>query len=118
KPYEKGRFKVNKFPPGTQIQKPQSNLPYQLFEVINRIERQFRLVAGYPVTDDAQSPMSFVTGQGLEELQASVANEVREYLKVVRWAMRDLDAKRLEWDDSVSPDRMKPMVGTLDGVPF
>lgn len=118
KQYEKGRFKVNKFPPGTQIQKPQTNLPYQLFETINRIERQFRLVASYPVTDDAQSPMSFVTGQGLEELQTSVTNEIREYQKVVRWAMTDLDARRLEWDDRVSADRLKPMVGEIDGIPF
>ena len=30
-------------------------MPYQLFQQIDRLERQLRLVGGYPVTDDAQS---------------------------------------------------------------
>ena len=116
--YKRGRFATNKFPPGTRVEKVQNNLPYQLFEIVNRMERQMRLVAAYPVTDDAQSPMSFVTGQGLEELQSAVTNEVREYQKVLRWALQDLDAKRLEWDERVSPDRLKPMAGEIRGETF
>lgn len=108
--YEVGRFVVNKFPPGTRVDRPQANLPYQTFEHINRLERQFRIVASYPVTDDSQSPMSFVTGEGLQELGQAVSGEVAEYHKVLRWALRDLDAKRLEWDEAVSPNRRKPII--------
>ena len=59
--YRKGRFAVNYLSPGTQVSKPQNNMPYQLFQQVDRLERQLRLVGGYPVTDDAQSPNSFVT---------------------------------------------------------
>lgn len=114
--YKKGRRAVNVFPPGTQVQKPQSNLPYQLFEQINRIERQFRLVAGYPVTDDAQSPLNWATGAGLTELQSAVNAEVDEYHKVLRHALQDLDAKRLEFDEKVSPNRRKVLAGYRRGV--
>lgn len=108
--YRVGRFEVNRMPPGTKVERPQANLPYQMFEHINRIERQFRLVAGYPVTDDGQSPLNFATGAGLDELNTAVSLEVREYQKVLRYALQDLDAKRLEWDESVSPARRKPIV--------
>lgn len=116
--YRKGRYVVNRLAPGTQVAKPQSNLPYQLFETINRIERQARLVAGYPIQDDAQSPLSFATGAGLEELQTSVSNEVREYHKVFRFALQDLDAKRLEWDEAVSPLRRKTFPGIPEGTKY
>lgn len=116
--YKKGRKQVNYFPPGTRVEKPTSNLPYQLFEQINRIERQFRLVAGYPVTDDAQSPLNWATGQGLAELQTAVNAEVDEYHKVIRWALQDLDAKRLEWDEKVSPNRRKVLAGYRRGSAF
>lgn len=108
--YEVGRFVVNRMTPGSKVERPQANLPYQTFEHINRLERQFRIVASYPVTDDSQSPMSFVTGEGLQELGQAVSGEVSEYHKVLRWALQDLDAKRLEWDEAVSPNRRKPIV--------
>ena len=62
--YRKGRFAINYLTPGSQVSKPVSNLPYQLFEMIGRIERQLRVVAGYPVQDDSISPNSFITGRG------------------------------------------------------
>lgn len=108
--YRTGRFAVNRFPPGTKVERPQQNLPYQLFEQVNRIERQFRIVAGYPVTDDGQSPINFATGAGIDELNTAVSLEVREYQKVLQWALQDLDAKRLEWDEMVSPNRRKPII--------
>ena len=116
--YQKGRHKTNFFTPGTTVSKPASNLPYQSFEQNSRLERQFRLVAGYPIQDDAQSPVSFATGKGLEELNTSVSNEVSEYHKVLKFGLQDIDSKRLEWDDKVSPDTAKPLVGVRGGVPF
>ena len=117
--YQKGRAKTNRFPPGTVISKPQSNLPYQLFEQINRIEHQFRIVSGYNVQDDAQSPANLAaTGAGLGELKTSMTNEVNEYHKVLRFGLQDIDSKLLEWDEEVSPERSKPLVGVREGVPF
>ena len=116
--YQKGRHKTNFFTPGSSVEKPSSNLPYQTFEQNNRLERQFRLVAGYPIQDDAQSPVSFATGKGLEELSTSTSNEVSEYHKVLKFGLQDIDAKRLEWDDKVSPETVKPLVGVRGGVPF
>lgn len=116
--YRRGRNAVNVFPPGTTVNRPVANLPYQLFEQINRIERHFRVVAGYPIQDDAQSPTSWATGAGIEELQTSVNNEVGEYHVVLEAALQDLDAKRLEWDEKVSGDRSKPLVGTRKGIAY
>ena len=116
--YKRGRLSMNVFPPGTQISRDQANIPYQLFEQINRIERQFRLVAAYPIQDDSQSPASWATGAGLQELAGAAGNEVDEYHKVFEYALQDLDSKRLEWDEKVSPDREKPLHGNQRGVPF
>ena len=77
--YRKGRNAINYLSPGSQIVKPVTNLPYQLFEAVGRLERQLRVVAGYPVQDDAISPNSFVTGRGLEELESGVGAMVTEY---------------------------------------
>ncbi|MFQ5524259.1 MAG: hypothetical protein ACE5F5_11920 [Acidimicrobiia bacterium] len=116
--YRRGRFAVNVMPPGTEVRRDVANLPYQLFEQINRIERQFRLVSGYSVTDDAQSPLSFATGRGLEELNTAITQEVREYHKVLKYALQDLDSKRLEWDQKLYGTRKKPLVGERKGVRF
>ena len=75
--YRKGRFAVNYLAPGTQVSKPASNVPYQIFQQIDRVERQLRVGGAYPVTDDAQSPLSFATGRGLEELGASMSLMIR-----------------------------------------
>lgn len=116
--YRQGRFAVNVVPPGTTISRDMANLPYQVFEEGNRVERQLRLVAGYPVSDDAQSPMSFATGRGLEELNTSITNEVYEYHKVLRHALQDLDCKRLEWDQALYGSRRKALVGERKGNRF
>lgn len=116
--YRRGRLAVNVMPPNTSVSRDTANLPYQLFEQINRVERQLRLVSGYPVSDDGQSPLSFATGRGLEELNSSVTNEVREYHKVMKYALQDLDAKRLEWDDVMYGSRKKALVGIREGTKF
>ena len=115
--YRKGRNAINYLTPGSQVIKPVNNLPYQLFESVSRIERHLRTVAGYPVSDDAISPNSFVTGRGLEELQAGIGAMVNEYHMVLQNAIQELDYKRLEFDE-LSLNKRKPLVGTLRGSAF
>jgi len=116
--YRKGRFAVNYLTPGSQVVKPVNNLPYQLFEQVGRIERHLRVVAGYPVQDDAISPNSFVTGRGLEELQSGVSLMVREYQQVLSKALEDVDYKRLELDEVLFAQKRKPLSGYIRGAAF
>jgi len=119
--YRKGRFAVNYLAPGTQVSKPQNNMPYQLFQQIDRLERQLRLVGGYPVTDDAQSPNSFVTGAGLQELNGAMSLMINEYREIIKHGLVEMDAKRLEMDTVLSYSQSigkKPMAGYLNGTAF
>lgn len=116
--YRKGRFAVNYLTPGSQVVKPVNNLPYQLFEQVGRIERHLRVVAGYPVQDDAISPNSFVTGRGLEELQSGVSLMVREYQQILSKALEDVDYKRLELDEILFAEKRKPLSGYIKGAAF
>ena len=43
--YRKGRGAVNYFAPGSTVSKPVNNLPYQLFQQVDRLERHLRLGA-------------------------------------------------------------------------
>jgi hypothetical protein len=115
--YKRGRFAVNRLAPNTNVTRPVSNIPYQAFEGLNRIERDIRNIIRYPIQDDGNSPLNFATGAGLEELQAGMSAEVTEYQKIIRYALQDLDTKRLEWDERVSPDTRKPLAGMRLGVP-
>ena len=109
--YKRGRFAINYLSPGSQVAKPVNNLPYQMFQQIDRIERQLRLGSSYPVTDDAQSPNSFVTGRGLQELMSSVDLNVREYQLSLKNALEEVDAKRLEMDEVLNGSKRKPISG-------
>ena len=109
--YRKGRFAVNYLAPGTQVSKPASNVPYQIFQQIDRIERQLRVGGSYPVSDDSQSPLSFATGRGLEELGASMSLMIREYHTVMADAIEMIDAKRLEWDEKMYGGKTKDLSG-------
>jgi hypothetical protein len=116
--YRKGRFAVNYLTPGSQVSKPVNNLPYQLFQQVDRLERHLRLGAAYPVSDDGQSPNSFVTGRGLEELGQSASLHVREYQTVLKEALQELDAKRLEYDEIMFPNKRKPIAGRHKGTAY
>ena len=96
--YERGRFAVNLFEPGTRIEKPTSEQLQQTWQAINVLERQFRIVAGYNVSQDGQSPNSFATGQGIRELGASADQNVREYQLALKHSVELADRKRLEWE--------------------
>ena len=109
--YRKGRFAVNYLAPGTQVSKPASNVPYQIFQQIDRIERQLRVGGSYPVSDDSQSPLSFATGRGLEELGASMSLMIREYHTVMADAIEMIDSKRLEWDQKMYGGKSKDLSG-------
>ena len=109
--YRKGRFAVNYLAPGTQVSKPASNVPYQIFQQIDRIERQLRVGGSYPITDDSQSPLSFATGRGLEELGASMSLMIREYHTVMSDAIEMIDSKRLEWDEKMYGGKSKELSG-------
>tara|TARA_Y100000004_G_scaffold67036_1_gene75121 strand:- start:3456 stop:5183 length:1728 start_codon:yes stop_codon:yes gene_type:complete len=109
--YKKGRFAVNYFSPGSSVSKPASNIPYQIFQQIDRIERQLRVGASYPAQDDSQSPLSFATGRGLEELGASMSLMIREYHTVLADAVEQIDSKRLEWDENMYGGRNKELSG-------
>lgn len=116
--YEKGNNAVNFLQQGSQVQKMNERVPFEVFQQIDRLENQLRKTAGYPLTDDALSPNSFVTGQGLQELKSSVDLEVREYQTVERHGLEDLDAKCLEFFEKVFPDREFTMSGVRKGAPF
>ena len=116
--YRKGRFAVNYLTPGSQVSKPVNNLPYQLFQQVDRLERHLRLGAAYPVSDDGQSPNAFVTGRGLEELGQSASLHVREYQVVLSDALEELDAKRLEYDEIVFNKTRKPLAGFHKGTSY
>ena len=109
--YRKGRFAVNYLAPGTQVSKPASNVPYQIFQQIDRIERQLRVGGSYPVSDDSQSPLSFATGRGLEELGASMSLMIREYHTVMADAIEMIDSKRLEWVQKMYSGTSKELSG-------
>ena len=112
--YRKGRGEVNIMAPGSTVSRPQNNLPYQLFQQIDRVERQLRIGAGYSVQDDSESPIDFATGRGIEALGLSMSNEVKEYQTTLRYAMQDLDRARLEWDEVAYGGMTKPVLGELD----
>jgi hypothetical protein len=116
--YRKGRFAVNYLAPGTQVSKPASNVPYQIFQQIDRIERQLRVGGSYPVSDDSQSPLSFATGRGLEELGASMSLMIREYHTVMADAIEMIDAKRLEWDQKMYGGKSKELSGYYQNTFF
>lgn len=116
--YRKGRFAVNYLAPGSSVSKPVNNLPYQLFQQVDRLERHLRLGAAYPVSDDGQSPNAFVTGRGLEELGQSASLHVREYQTVLKEALEQVDAKRLEYDEVMFADTRKPIAGMHKGTAY
>ena len=105
--YLKGRKAINMFEPGTRIEKPTGDQLQQTWQAINILERQFRVVAGYDVAQDGQSPNSFATGQGIRELGASANENVKEYQTAIKHGMEMVDMKRLEWEERMHPNQRK-----------
>ncbi|HVF75483.1 MAG TPA: hypothetical protein VM938_10580, partial [Acidimicrobiales bacterium] len=117
--YRKGRNAVNYFAPGTQVTKMNDRVPFESFTQLDRLERQLRIVAGYPVTDDAQHPGGgWATGRGLQELTSAIDEEVREYHTILATGLMQLDALRLEWDETYYGNVDKTMEGAYGGAAF
>ena len=116
--YERGRFAVNTFEPGTRIEKPTSDQLQQTWQAINILERQFRVVAGYDVAQDGQSPNSFATGQGIKELGTAADSNVKEYQTTIKHSVELIDRKRLEWEQKMHPKAKKKVYWYEGGSQF
>lgn len=108
--YQRGRFATNHFQPGTRIERMGADVAFGVFQQIDRIERQMRISGQYSVIEDSQSPNSFVTGAGLDGLQASADQNVNEYQRVLARATARIDKARLAWDVKHTAERYaKPL---------
>ncbi len=116
-PFLKGRDSVN-FIEGGDAKYLTQNLPYQAFQEVSRIEDYLRSMTGYSKQADGESPMSFVTGQGLEELGSSLARQVERYQQGLRRSLEELDSIRLEWDETAYGDERKPLEGVRKGAMY
>jgi hypothetical protein len=116
--YEKGRDAINFMEPGTRVEKPTGDQVNQTWQAINILERQFRIVAGYDVQQDAISPNSFATGAGMQELQGSADNNVREYQTAIKHSIELVDRKRLEWEDKMHASATKRVYWYEGGTKF
>lgn len=112
--FRKGRDAVNMVE-GGDAKYVQQNIPYQMFTEIDRVERHLRSTTGYSKQADGESPMSFVTGQGLEELGSSLTRQVERYQLSAEMALTDLDSMRLEWDERAYGGESKPLEGYTKG---
>ena len=117
--YEKGRNATNFLSPGTRVEKPVAQIPVQLFQQIDRVERQLRISGGYPVQDDGANPANTAaTGRGLERLDFNPSLEIREYQTAMGNGLVRVDRKLLEWDEILYANQAKPLVGHIKGAPF
>lgn len=116
--YRKGRNEINYFTPGSTWQRDLGHIPFEAFQMFDRYEKQLRLITGHSQQDDAISPNSFVTGQGLQELGSQSSTDVREYFTSIDHWMMDLDALRFEWLEKYYGDSELNMFGVAQGAPF
>jgi hypothetical protein len=86
---------------GSSVQKPSQDQHSQIWAQIDRVERQLRIGANYDVQQDGQSPMSFSTGRSMIELQGAAQANIREYQVALKHGVEMIDAKRLEWADTL-----------------
>lgn len=105
--YEKGRDAINFFEPGARVEKLSGDVLNQLWQGVNIIERQFRIVGAYDVSQDGISPNSFATGAGISELKSGEQHNVREYQTAIKHSAELIDRKRLEWEDVMHPNAKK-----------
>lgn len=118
-PYDRGRDVVNYLPPGTQVQRPVNQTNFQIFQYGAFLERQLRATSRYTAALDGESPTSFITGRGVEELKAGVDAEIREIHTAIKWGLQDLTSKMLRLDEAdPRMNTTKPLVGMVDGEPF
>jgi len=113
--YERGRFAINFFEPGTRIEKPTGDNNQQLFQQIDRLERQLRIGAAYDQGSDSLAARGgFITGKGQQELKDPVEANISEYQRVISHSMETLDTRRLEWEEKHESSKKK-RVFYIDG---
>lgn len=117
-PYQTGFGKINEFDATTRVDIPQGTIQFQAWQQLDRFERQLRIEGTSPTQDSGESPMSFVTGRGLNALTERVERSVKEYQRIFKAGLQRLDAKRLEYDEAAWPDIAKPMQGVRSGAQF
>ncbi len=115
--YLRGRGAVNFLPPGATVDRPASPANFQAFQQVALLERQLRIGTGYDASLDGDSPSSFITGKGVQELRSGFDAEVREVQTACKWGLQDLTARLLEYDEKRF-NYDKPLVGQRKGQPF
>lgn len=117
--YSKGRNSINFLTPGTNVDKPIGQIPFQMFQQIDRIERHLRIGASYPVQDDGANPANTAaTGRGIERLDFNPSLEISEYQLAIGKGIQRVDDKLLEWDETLYKNQEKPLSGHIKGAPF
>lgn len=116
-PFRKGRDAVNHIE-GGDAKYLYQNFPYQMFTEIDRVENHLRSTTGYSKQADGESPISFVTGQGLEELGSSLSRQVQRYQLVIGDSLEELDSIRLEWDERAFGNEKRFVEGTRKGQAY
>lgn len=98
--YKQGRRATNQFEANARVEKPKGESNYQLWQQIDRLERQLRIGAAYDAGSDSIAARGgFVTGRGQQELRDPIDANISEYQTVIASAIEDLDTRRLEWEE-------------------
>ncbi len=113
--YQRGRFAVNMFTPGSRVEKPQGDSAFQIWQQIDRLERQIRIGSGYDVSQDGISPQSWATGQSVRELRAGANSIIAEYHTVLKHAVERLDERRLMMAAELWPNRKTRIFDMKEG---
>jgi hypothetical protein len=116
--YKTGFNAVNVFDNNARVEIPNGTMQFQAWQQLDRLERTLRIEGQSPVQDSGESPMSFVTGRGLNALSERVDRTVREYQRIFKTGLQKLDSLRLEYDEKMWPDIAKPMEGVRAGSAF
>lgn len=99
KQWRVGRNAVNKLAPGSSAQKLHDRVSFEGFQQMNLLQGELRQATSHPQTEDGISPMSFVTGRGINELASSLNEEVREYQTIIADLLMETDSLMLEYDE-------------------
>lgn len=112
--FVKGRDAVNMME-GGDAKYVYQNIPYQMFQEIDRIDRHFRTSSGYSQQADGESPIAWASEAGLERLGGSMDRQVDRYHLAQRMALIELDAMRLEWDERTYAGQRKTLDDSVRG---
>lgn len=115
--YERGRDALNMLSAQARVERAQTRVPFEAMQHLGTLERMLRATSRYSAQADGDSPNSFATGRGLEQLATGFDAEIREYFLTLRYGLQAVDALRLEYDRAMFP-HSKPMEGVCKGEEF